>query len=59
MRVNKGGAEFFSNYRARLLQRLSEALWKEVHNRLQVDASNPEGPAAPLVLRAAERIVEP
>ena len=31
-----------------------EAEWKAVHSRLQQRASNPEGPVAPVVQRAAE-----
>ena len=38
------------------LHRSQEAEWKDVQRRLQQYASSPEGPAAPLVLRAAERI---
>ena len=39
------------------LHRSQEAEWKDVQRRLQqCIASSPEGPAAPLVLRAAERI---
>ena len=39
---------------AREWQRLSEAALKDVQSRLQVYASKPEGPAAPLVLKAMD-----
>ena len=45
--------------RARQWQRSSEVFLKEEHNLLQPCASLPEGPAAPLVWSAAERMVLP
>ena len=36
-----------------------EAAWKEVQIRRQLFASTPEGPGAPKVWRAADRITEP
>ena len=42
--------------RAREWHSSCEALWKEVHNLLQQWASKPEGPAAPLVDKAAVRM---
>ena len=42
---------------AREWQSSWEAEWKEVHRRLQLWASRPDGPAEPLVLSAADLIV--
>ena len=36
-----------------------KAKWKTVQSRLQQRTSTPEGPAAPVVYRAAERITQP